>query len=188
MVHFCILIGVIAIIIFVFACWSKSGDNSNNNPKGGCPYKKLPKGLKKGLQKGPDSLYNRLGGIFAISAVIDKFSDEVVKSPISGAETKNPKLREWYEKHMDRLPGLKFMRTIWVSDAAGGPFKFHSTAGDKCPLGLSKAHSEFQLSSEEFDDVARILAKTLDEFNVPSKEKSEVLELFVTYKKMVIKN
>jgi hemoglobin len=36
------------------------------------------------------SLYERLGGIFAIAAVIDHFSDAVVKNPIVGQESKNP--------------------------------------------------------------------------------------------------
>ena len=40
------------------------------------------------------SLYERLGGVFAIAAVIDHFSDAVVKNPIVGKTSKNPALRE----------------------------------------------------------------------------------------------
>jgi len=40
------------------------------------------------------TLYERLGGIFAIAAVIDNFSDRLVKNPkIVNA---NPELREWH--------------------------------------------------------------------------------------------
>src|SRR5215510_3549295 len=63
----------------------------------------------------PDkSLYERLGGVFAIAAVVDHFSDAVVKNPIVGQKSKNLQLREWHTKNLGRLPGLKFMRTLWV--------------------------------------------------------------------------
>ena len=56
------------------------------------------------------SLYERLGGVFAIAAVVDHFSDAVVKNPVVGQKSKNPQLREWHTKNLKRLPGLKFLR------------------------------------------------------------------------------
>src|SRR5215212_179879 len=82
------------------------------------------------------SLYERLGGVFAISAVVDHFSDAVVKNPIVGQKSKNPQLREWHTKNLERLPGLKFMRTLWVCDVSGGPFQFAATRPGKTSLGL----------------------------------------------------
>jgi hemoglobin len=58
------------------------------------------------------SLYERLGGAFAIAAVVDHFSDAVVQNPIVGQGSKNPALHEWHTKNLTRLPGLKFMRTL----------------------------------------------------------------------------
>lgn len=58
------------------------------------------------------SLYDRLGGVFAIAAVVDHFSDAVVENPVVGRKSENPQLREWHTKNMERLPGLKFMRTL----------------------------------------------------------------------------
>ena len=40
------------------------------------------------------SLYERLGGVFAIAAVVNHFSDAVVKNSIVGQKSKNPQLRE----------------------------------------------------------------------------------------------
>src|SRR4029078_4146705 len=40
------------------------------------------------------SLYERLGGVFAIAAVVDHFSDAVVKNPIVGQNAKHTQLRE----------------------------------------------------------------------------------------------
>src|SRR5689334_20560484 len=57
-------------------------------------------------QASPDkSLYERLGGVFAIAAVVDHFSDAVVKNPIVGEKSKNPQLQEWHTKNLERLPG-----------------------------------------------------------------------------------
>jgi hemoglobin len=39
------------------------------------------------------SLYERLGGVFAIAAVVDHFSDAIVQNPIVGKNSKNPALR-----------------------------------------------------------------------------------------------
>ena len=36
------------------------------------------------------SLYERLGGVFAISAVVDHFSDAVVRNPIVGQQLEEP--------------------------------------------------------------------------------------------------
>ena len=67
------------------------------------------------------SLYERLGGIFAIAAVVSDLTTPSVKNPVAGQKYKNPQLREWHTKNLKRLPGLKFQRTLWVADVAGGP-------------------------------------------------------------------
>jgi len=128
------------------------------------------------------SLYDRLGGVFAIAAVVDHFSDAVVKNPIVGRKSKNPQLREWHTKNLGRLPGLKFMRTLWVCNAAGGPFQFTATKPGTTPLGLEEAHRDLRISPAEFDEVAAELGRTLDFFKVPKREKGEVLAAFAARK------
>jgi hemoglobin len=128
------------------------------------------------------SLYERLGGVFAIAAVVDHFSDAVVKNPIVGQKSKNPQLREWHTNNLGRLPGLKFMRTLWVCDISGGPFQFTATKPGTTPLGLEEAHRDLQISPAEFDEVAAELGRTLDFFKVPKREKAEVLAAFAAHK------
>jgi hemoglobin len=128
------------------------------------------------------SLYERLGGVFAIAAVVDHFSDAVVKNPIVGKTSKNPALREWHTKNLDRLPGLKFMRTLWVCAVAGGPFKYTPTRPGKTEVGLEEAHRDLRISPEEFDEVAAELARTLDFVKVPQREQAEVLAAFAAHK------
>ena len=136
--------------------------------------------------KADKSLYERLGGIFAIATVVDHFSDAVVKNSVAGQDSKNPQLREWHTKNLERLPGLKFQRTLWVANAAGGPFKFTATKPGKAPLGLEEAHRDLKITSEEFDAVAEELAKSLDFAKVPKREKDEVLAAFAAHKNEVI--
>jgi hemoglobin len=128
------------------------------------------------------TLYQRLGGVFAIAAVVDHFSDDIVKNPIVGQKSKNPQLREWHTKNLGRLPGLKFMRTLWVCEVSGGPFKFSATKPGATPLGLEEAHRDLKISPAEFDEVAAELGRTLDTFKVPEKEKGEVLGAFAAHK------
>lgn len=128
------------------------------------------------------SLYDRLGGIFAIAAVVNYFSDEVVKDPIAGARSKNPRLRRWHTRQLGRLPGLKFMRTLWVAEVSGGPFQYSATRAGRTHLGLESAHRDLQISPGEFDAVARVLARSLDHFSVPQRERTEVLTAFAAHK------
>jgi hemoglobin len=128
------------------------------------------------------SLYERLGGVFAIAAVVDHFSDAVVENPIVGQQSDNPALRDWHTNQLDRLPGLKFMRTLWVCNVAGGPFEYTPTEPGSTNLGLEEAHREFQIAPDEFDEVAAELGRSLDHFGVPEQEKGEVLAAFAAHK------
>jgi hemoglobin len=128
------------------------------------------------------SLYERLGGAFAIAAVIDHFSDAIVKNPIVGQTSENSALREWHTNSLARLPGLKFMRTLWVCNVAGGPQQYAGTKPGGAPLGLEEAHRELKISPAEFDEVAAELGRTLDFFKVPEREKEEVLAAFAAHK------
>jgi hemoglobin len=137
------------------------------------------------LQAAPQaekSLYERLGGAFAIAAVIDHFSDAVVQNPMVGKTSKNPTLRTWHTKNLGRLPGLKFMRTLWVCAVAGGPFKYTPTRPGTTEFGLEEAHRDLRISSAEFDEVAAELGRSLDFAKVPAKEKGEVLAAFAAHK------
>jgi hemoglobin len=131
------------------------------------------------------SLYERLGGVFAIAAVVDHFSDAVVQNPIVGKNSKNKALKEWHTNNLGRLPGLKFMRTLWVCEVSGGPFKFSATKPGKTDVGLEEAHRDLKISPAEFDEVAAELGRTLDWAKVPAREKGEVLAAFAAHKSEV---
>jgi hemoglobin len=120
------------------------------------------------------SLYERLGGANAIAMVVDRFSDEIVKNPKLNV---NPALKEW--NGTGQLPGLKFMRTLWLCQAAGGPFRYTGKE-------LGEAHKDLHITSGEFDQVGAEIANALDHFDVPEREKQEVLAAIVARKTEVV--
>ena len=127
---------------------------------------------------GDRSLYERLGGIYAIAGVVDHFSDQLLKNPkIVNA---NPELKEWHTAtYRQRLPGLKFLRTLWAASVAGGPFEYTGKA-------LRDAHAPLHITPEVFDEVILVeLDRALDHFKVPKREKDEVLAAFKAQKKDV---
>jgi hemoglobin len=116
------------------------------------------------------SLYERIGGVYAIAAVVDHFSDHLLKNP--KVVNANAELKEWHTvKYPGRLPGLKFLRTLWVCAVAGGPFTYTAQA-------LRDAHFELHIPPEVFDEVSAELGRTLDHFKVPKREKEEALAAF----------
>ena len=128
------------------------------------------------------SLYERLGGAFAIAAVVDHFSDAIVQNPIVGRSSDNPALREWHTNSLARLPGLKFMRTLWVCNVAGGPFQYSATKPGSTPVGLEVAHRDLKISPAQFDEVAAELGRTLAVFKVAKPDADEVLAAFAAHK------
>jgi hemoglobin len=74
------------------------------------------------------------------------------------------------------------MRSLWVRDIAGGPQVYAATKAGSTHLGLEEAHRALEISPAIFDEVAAELGRSLDHFNVPEKEKGEVLAAFSAHK------
>jgi hemoglobin len=124
-----------------------------------------------------ETLYDRVGGIFAISAVVDRFSDAIIVNPKLNV---NPALRAWNENEaVTRLPGLKVMRTIWVAALTGGPFTYTG-------LPLGEAHTRFQLTSEEFDEVGAEIVRSLEFYGVGEQEITQLVDAYMLSKPDVV--
>ena len=114
------------------------------------------------------SLYDRLGGIFPIALVVNRFSDEIITNP---KLNENPALRAWNETEAPiRLPGLKFGRTQWIAALAGGPYT---------GLPLSEAHAEFHLTAEEFGEVGAEIVRALDYYQAPQDLQQELVDAYM---------
>jgi hemoglobin len=144
-------------------------DIAAGRPRRGCCSAKRQTHKEDKVMAEP-TLYERLGGIFAIAAVVDNFSDRLLKNPT--IVQANPELHQWHTvTYPGRLPGLKWLRTLWLASLAGGPFQYTGRE-------LRDAHFDLKIPPEVFDEVAAELAHTLDDFNVPEREKGEVLAGF----------
>jgi hemoglobin len=71
------------------------------------------------------------------------------------------------------LPGLKFMRTVWIIAQAGGPIAYTG-------LPLDEAHARFHLTDDEFEEVGAEIVRALDHFGVPEREKQELVAAYMT--------
>ena len=134
------------------------------------------------------SLYDRLGGgAFAIAAVVDHFElDAIVHKPDRRATVvAGPALREWHTNNLGRLPGLKFMRTLWVCTVSGGPFAYigHEPreprrSASRRPIGIFGSRRRSSTRS------LPSLAGPLDHVGVPgSLRRNEVLAAFAAHKR-----
>jgi hemoglobin len=105
------------------------------------------------------SLYDRLGGTPAITAVVGDFLDAVGKD----ARVKN-------QPPPARVPLLKQSLIDQVCQATGGPCVYKGR-------DMKAAHAGMGITQAEFDAVVDDLVKTLDKYEVPAREKNELLAL-----------
>jgi hemoglobin len=105
------------------------------------------------------SLYDRLGGQPSIVAVVDDFVANVAADPkINGRFAKTD------------IPKLKQNLVDQICAASGGPCTYKGK-------DMAAAHAGMNISKDEFNAMGADMAKTLDKFQVPDKEKHEVLSL-----------
>ncbi len=103
------------------------------------------------------SLYDRLGGKDAITAVVEDFVGNVAAD----------KRINTFFANAD-IPGLKQKLVDQICEATGGPCKY---AGKD----MKTAHAGMGVKDADFGALVEDLVKSLDKFKVPQKEKDELL-------------
>jgi hemoglobin len=111
------------------------------------------------------SLYERLGGLPAISLVISDFVDDFVADPLIMA---NPAVRE--RKTPDSTPYIKYQVTTLLCEVTGGPCRYTGMA-------LREAHAGLNVSAAEWDRMVEIFSRTLVRHAVPAAEQQEVFAI-----------
>src|SRR6266511_4897129 len=101
------------------------------------------------------SLYERLGGVYAIAAVIDDLIDRVMDNPRLNA---NPKVDEAH--HRVSRAGFKYFVTEMVCWAAGGPQHYSGRS-------MEDSHRLLMITPQEWQAFMDDFRQTLDKFNVP---------------------
>ena len=108
------------------------------------------------------SLYERLGGYDAVSAVVDDFAAKLFDDPVVGAR--------FFGMGDDSREGFRQKNKNLVCAATGGPCKIISRSATQTHTGLGITASEFAI-------VAQHLVDTLNKFNVPEKEHNELMAI-----------
>jgi len=105
------------------------------------------------------TLYERLGGIDAITAVVENFRDRV-----AGDDRINLKFAR------TDLARLRKMLIDQVCEATGGPCRYNGRS-------MKEAHGGMMVTKGEFSALVDDLVTTLKQFNVPGAEQEELLAI-----------
>lgn len=111
------------------------------------------------------SLYQRLGGVYAIATVVDDFIDRIMVDPRLNA---NPLVDEAHH----RVPpaGFKYLVTEMVCWATGGPQTYTGKS-------MRDSHAHLKITAQEWDAFAEDFLATLDKFGVHGGEREELLTI-----------
>lgn len=116
-------------------------------------------------------LFDRLGGFFGIAGVVNSFSDAILLNPVLN---QNPALAAWNQTEAPtRLPGLKFLRTMWIASMVGGPIKYTGQP-------LEQAHDRFNMTPTEFGEVGKEIVKALQAAGVAQADIDQAVCLYQT--------
>jgi hemoglobin len=126
-----------------------------------------------GAAKETKSLYDRLGGKPAIQAVASDLVDRILAdSRVNGWFTHAAASKENTDAYKANLADF-------LCRSTGGPCEY--TGPD-----MMAAHKGRGITTEAFNAVAEDLTATLNKFNVPQKEKTEVLNLVAGLKPTIV--
>ena len=121
------------------------------------------------------SLYERLGGVYAIAAVVDDFIDRIMDDPRLNA---NPKVNEAH--HRVSRAGFKYLVTEQVCAAAGGPQRYTGKS-------MSESHVHLDITEQEWQAFLDDFRQTLDKFQVPEAERAELFAIVDGTKKDIVR-
>jgi hemoglobin len=120
------------------------------------------------------SLYDRLGGVYAIAAVIDDFINRIMDNPRLNA---NPKVDEAH--HRVSRAGFKYLVTEMVCWVTGGPQQYTGRS-------MRDSHVHLDITEEEWQVFLADLQACLDHFAVPKAEQGELFVLVDSTKSDIV--
>ena len=111
------------------------------------------------------SLYERLGGVYAIATVVDDFIERLLVNDVLNA---NPAI----DKARTQVPkaGLKYRVTAMVCQATGGPQQYTGRT-------MKDSHVHLNINEKQWQAMLADFKVTLDKFEVPEKEQSELIAI-----------
>lgn len=122
----------------------------------------------------PKALYERLGGAYPISVVVDSFINLLLVNDTLNA---NPAIRA----ARDSVPaaGLKFHVTALVCQTTGGPCQYTGRA-------MKPSHAHLNISEEEWQAMLADFRRVLNNYGVPAKEQQELVAIVESTKQDIV--
>jgi hemoglobin len=122
------------------------------------------------------TLYDRLGGAYAIATVVDDFIERLLVNDTLNA---NPAIKQARE----RVPkaGLKFHVTTLVCQVTGGPCAYVGR-------DMKTAHAHLNIREGEWDAMVSDFRRTLDTFKVPAAEQAELIKIVGSTKPEIVRD
>jgi hemoglobin len=120
------------------------------------------------------SLYDRLGGVYAIAVVVDDFIDRVMGDDRLNA---NPRVDEAH--HRVSPQGFKYYVTEMLCWAAGGPQTYSGRS-------MLDSHRELRITADEWAAFMDDLDQSLNRFAVPEPERGEVVAIVESTKPDIV--
>ncbi|MEW8508473.1 MAG: group 1 truncated hemoglobin [Candidatus Thiodiazotropha sp.] len=124
-----------------------------------------------GDEQPPASLYERLGGYNAISAVVDDVVVQIAADEKLG--------RFWAHRGDDGIAREKQLIVDFIVAKAGGPLYY---TGREMKL----SHEGMRIDEKDWEILIDALETTLSKFKVPPLERGEVLQFFDSTKKDIV--
>ena len=126
-------------------------------------------------EQATESLYDRPGGVYAVAAVIDDFIDRVMSDARLNA---TPKVDEAH--HRVHPAGCKYLVTEQVCEATGGPQKYTGRT-------MADSHDELNITADEWVAFMDDLNQTFDKFDIPEKERGELIAIVESTRGDIVK-
>ena len=120
------------------------------------------------------SLYERLGGAYSIAVVVDDFIDRIMNDSRLNA---NPRVDEAH--HRVSPQGFKYYVTEQVCWAAGGPQTYSGRS-------MADLHRDLLISNAEWDAFMDDFDQTLTKFDVPERERGELVAIIESTKSDIV--
>ena len=121
------------------------------------------------------SLYEHLGGVYAIATVVGDFIDRIMDDPRLNA---NPKVDEAH--HRVSRAGFKYLVTEQVCWATGGPQQYTGRS-------MRDSHAHLDITPTEWKAFLDDFQQTLTRFGVPQAEQSELFAIVESTRGDIVK-
>lgn len=120
------------------------------------------------------SLYERLGGVYSISIVVDDFIDRIMADARLNA---NPRVDEAH--HRVTPAGFKYLVTEIVCQATGGPQTYTGRS-------LADSHKHLLITEQEWEAFMDDFQQTLDKFDIPQRAQDELKAIVLSTKADIV--